>query len=351
MPTETKNSTANASRIGSASEAARTLKSDRPTTRPARNAPSAIDTPKISADATAMPSAVASTASVNSSRDCVRATCASSQGIVAAADDDRECGEEPRPWQAPITTEAVSDPSCVPVEDRRHQDEHEHREAGPRRRASPTAMWPAGVCSWRLSDKHANQDDGARDRQRDAEDDARRPRPAGEMRDHRAEPRRHQALDDGARNRHAPDRQQIFDVKLQTDAEHQQDHADFGELLRQRAVGDEARRVRPDDDAGDEIADNRRQPQPLRDEAADQRRDQAAGQRQDQIEPVHGSFFHSDEHEHATERTCRHPHEWEQVRRVRRKHDELDRALDDRMDDRRRPDRPAAQLVEMGERH
>ena len=47
MPTETKNRTAKASRIGRASDAARRLNSDRPTTIPARNAPSAIETPKI----------------------------------------------------------------------------------------------------------------------------------------------------------------------------------------------------------------------------------------------------------------------------------------------------------------
>ena len=74
MPTETKNSTAKASRIGSASEAARRLKSDRPTTMPARNAPSAIETLKISDDPTAMPRAMTSTVSVNSSRDRVAAT-------------------------------------------------------------------------------------------------------------------------------------------------------------------------------------------------------------------------------------------------------------------------------------
>ena len=48
MPTETKNSTAKASRIGSASVAARRLNSDRPTTMPARKAPSAIETPNSS---------------------------------------------------------------------------------------------------------------------------------------------------------------------------------------------------------------------------------------------------------------------------------------------------------------
>src|SRR6478735_6945043 len=74
MPTDTKNSTANASRIGSASDAARRLYSDRPTTMPARNAPRAIETLKTSADPTAMPSASTSTVSVNSSRERVAAT-------------------------------------------------------------------------------------------------------------------------------------------------------------------------------------------------------------------------------------------------------------------------------------
>ena len=41
---------------------------------PARNAPSAIDTLKISADPTAMPSAITSTVSVKSSRERVAAT-------------------------------------------------------------------------------------------------------------------------------------------------------------------------------------------------------------------------------------------------------------------------------------
>ena len=48
MPTETKNSTANASRSGSDSSAARWLSSDSRSTMPAKKAPSANDTPKIS---------------------------------------------------------------------------------------------------------------------------------------------------------------------------------------------------------------------------------------------------------------------------------------------------------------
>ncbi len=82
MPTETKNSTAKASRIGSASEAARWLYSDRPTTMPARKAPSAIDTSKTLAAPTAMPSASTSTVSVNNSRERVAATRSSRYGIT-----------------------------------------------------------------------------------------------------------------------------------------------------------------------------------------------------------------------------------------------------------------------------
>ena len=84
MPTETKNSTANASRIGMASMAARAAKSVRPTASPARNAPSSMETPKIPAAPTAMPTARTSTASVNSSRERVRSIFSSAQGTTIA---------------------------------------------------------------------------------------------------------------------------------------------------------------------------------------------------------------------------------------------------------------------------
>ena len=50
MPTETKNSTAKASRSGSVSSAARWLKLDSRSTMPAKKAPSANDTPNSSAE-------------------------------------------------------------------------------------------------------------------------------------------------------------------------------------------------------------------------------------------------------------------------------------------------------------
>ncbi len=74
MPTETKNSTAKASRSGSDSSAARWLSSDSLRIMPAKKAPSASDTPNSLAAPKATPSAMASTASRNSSREPVWAT-------------------------------------------------------------------------------------------------------------------------------------------------------------------------------------------------------------------------------------------------------------------------------------
>ena len=51
---------------------------------------------------------------------------------------------------------------------------------------------------------------------------------------------------------------------MQTDGEEQQDNADLGELVGQRLIGDEARREGTDQDAGEQIADQRRDAQPVR---------------------------------------------------------------------------------------
>ena len=54
---------------------------------------------------------------------------------------------------------------------------------------------------------------------------------------------------------------------MQPDAEHQQDDADLGQFVGELLVGDVARRERPDHDAGQQIADQRREPQALRGES------------------------------------------------------------------------------------
>ena len=157
--------------------------------------------------------------------------------------------------------------------------------------SQPTAMCPVGVCSWRLSES-------TRMRTTVLATDSATPKtmpaaqaPAGAVDHERAERGGDQALHDRAGDRDAPDGEQILDVELQADAEHQQDDADLGELLGERAIGDEPGRVRADDEPGDEVADDRRELQPLGDVAADQRRDEAAGEREDQIEAMHAALW------------------------------------------------------------
>lgn len=74
MPTETKNSTAKASRSGSVSSAARWERGDSLSTMPAKKAPRAKETPNSLAEPKATPSAMASTARRNSSREPICAT-------------------------------------------------------------------------------------------------------------------------------------------------------------------------------------------------------------------------------------------------------------------------------------
>ncbi len=107
--------------------------------------------------------------------------------------------------------------------------------------------------------KHADKHDRARDRQRHAEDDARGPAPSEPARDDGAEQGGHGALRDRARNGDAPHRQQLFDMKLQADAEHEEDDADFGQLLGDVAVGHKAGRVRTHERAGQQVADDGRE--------------------------------------------------------------------------------------------
>ena len=74
-----------------------------------------------------------------------------------------------------------------------------------------------------------------------------------------AEQRRADNLGDGAGDGDGADRQQILEREMQADAEHQEDDADLGELVGEALVGDEAGRERPDGDAGEQIADERRE--------------------------------------------------------------------------------------------
>ena len=83
MPTDTKKSTANTSRVGNSSPSTRCDRSDSDTTNPARNAPSASESPMYS-DASAVLNASAAIARKNSSRDRSSATRASANGITCS---------------------------------------------------------------------------------------------------------------------------------------------------------------------------------------------------------------------------------------------------------------------------
>ena len=98
-----------------------------------------------------------------------------------------------------------------------------------------------------------------------------------------AEDRRHRDLPQGAGDGDLADRHQVLDREVQADAEHQQDDADLGQLAGQLLVADEARRERPDRDAGQQIADQRRQAQLDRQETAGERHDQAHDDGGDQL--------------------------------------------------------------------
>lgn len=62
------------------------------------------------------------------------------------------------------------------------------------------------------------------------------------------------------------------------DAEHHQDHADLGQLLREFLVRDESGRRGPDQDARDQVADERRKPETRGDESEQERKSQRGGQ-------------------------------------------------------------------------
>ncbi len=82
IPTDMKNKTEKAFWSGSESAAALWLRFDSLMTTPAKKAPNANDTPKTSAEPNAIPKAIASTESVNNSREPVRAISVRSHGTT-----------------------------------------------------------------------------------------------------------------------------------------------------------------------------------------------------------------------------------------------------------------------------
>ncbi len=116
--------------------------------------------------------------------------------------------------------------------------------------------------------------DRAGDGQGEAEDEPAAGRPAQRPGQAHPEQRRDGDLHDGAGHGNAPHRQQVLDGEMHADAEHQQDDADLRQLRRQRLIGDEPRRMRADGDSGQEVADQRREPEPIGDRSEQKRQHQ-----------------------------------------------------------------------------
>jgi hypothetical protein len=105
-----------------------------------------------------------------------------------------------------------------------------------------------------------------------------------------AEQRGDRDLDRGTGQRNPADRQQVVQREVDPHPEHQQDHADLGELLGQRDVGDEPWGIRSHRHARQEIAYDRRQAQPHREQAEQKREAETRGDGGDELGLVrHGA--------------------------------------------------------------
>ena len=174
------------------------------------------------------------------------------------------------------------------AEDGRQHDQHEDGEQVLDDQPADGDMARPGVQVAGVG-QHAQQDDRAGHRDRQAEDDGRREAPSGGQTDPGPQHRGDQAPHQGPGHHDLAHGQQLLQVELQPDAEHQQDDADLGELAGEGVVGHEARRVRPHDEPGQQVADDRREPQAEGQIAADQGGGQPARQCEDQVDVVHGT--------------------------------------------------------------
>ena len=136
------------------------------------------------------------------------------------------------------------------------------------------------------------QHHGARARQAQPEDEGFAGGPAPEGGHERAQECRRRDLHDGPGDRDAPHRQQVPHRQVQAHAEHEQHHADLGQLARERHVGHEPRRVRADEDPGHEVAHDGRELRARGRHAQDHGEAQAGGDRGDQGDVVgHGPIL------------------------------------------------------------
>ncbi len=246
-----------------------------------------------------MPRAIASTASVNSSREPWRATKSSSQGTTrtpattirpantaALTSARRTSPKGPSRSDAMVGVGALP-PSAGAIVGSRTRTTTVTRSWT---MSQPMAAWPCGVSSSPRSVKGPQQDDGAGHRHGEPEDQPAAEPPAERDPQPDSEQRDHGDLAHGSRDGDVLDGQQLTDREVDPDPEHQEDHAELGELRGDARIRGEARGERSQEHAGDDVADDRGQPEAAGDEAADEGGRQAHGDRGDQNGlVVHGS--------------------------------------------------------------
>ena len=135
--------------------------------------------------------------------------------------------------------------------------------------------------------KNPEEDDRARHRHAAAEHRRRRPRPSDRAPEEGADRRRDSACHKGSGNDDRSHLEELAEVEMEADAEEEENNSELGHAAGQGGIGLEAGRVRPDDDASDQIADDWRESEPMRDRAEYERGGEAAGERENEIDVVH----------------------------------------------------------------
>ncbi len=116
----------------------------------------------------------------------------------------------------------------------------------------------------------------------DAEHDAAAERPIEPPGDGDAERRGDERLGERAGNGDGADREEVVEREMEPDAEHQKNHADIGELVGDALIGDVTGREGSDQDAGEEITDERRELEAVGDEAQAEGEPESYGKRRNE---------------------------------------------------------------------
>jgi hypothetical protein len=170
----------------------------------------------------------------------------------------------------PIAVPAVRHPvwPLAPADDRQ---QHEDEDRGDILEDEPSDGDSAVRCLHQpVIHEPAEQHDRAGDRHRHAQQQARRRHPAPAAGQPEPERRRKQHLDHGARDRDVAHLPEILEGEMEPDAEHQEDHAELGELTDCVRVADEAGRERPHGDTRQQVARDRWQPDAPGEQASNQ---------------------------------------------------------------------------------